>query len=118
MAQPDLFRLPTKPWNAGRLICSKTPLKPKRIRAIQRQLKASHEVRDLAMFNYALDANLRGCDLVKLRIRDVAIGAMVRQRSTTALATVPSVRKVEKITEPMKASVSKRRQYSVGFRAP
>jgi hypothetical protein len=37
---------------------------------------------DLATFNIALDAKLRGCDLVKLRLGDVAQGGVVRQRST------------------------------------
>lgn len=82
MAQPDLFRLPNKPWNAGRLIGSEAPLRPKHIWAIREQLKTNEKVRELAMFNCALDAMLRGCDLVKLRIRDVAIGGTVRQRST------------------------------------
>lgn len=82
MRQPDLFRSPQKPWNAGRLIGPKAPLKSKHIWAIRQQLKADGQIRDLAMFNCALDAKLRGCDLVKLRIGDVAIGSSIRQRST------------------------------------
>lgn len=82
MRQPDLFRLPHKPWNAGRLIGPKAPLKPKHIWAIRQQLKTNDEVRDFAMFNCALDAKLRGCDLVKLRISDVAMGGSIRLRST------------------------------------
>lgn len=82
MAQPDLFRFPTKPWNAGRLIGPKPPLKPKHIWAIRQQLKNGHRVRDLAMFNCAIDTKLRGCDLVKLRVSDVAPGGAIRARST------------------------------------
>lgn len=82
MRQPDLFRSTQKPWNAGRLIGPKAPLKPKHIWAIRQQLKTNGQIRDLAMFNCALDAKLRGCDLVKLRIGDVAIGGTIRQRST------------------------------------
>ena len=59
MAQPDLFRTPQKPWNAGRLIGPKAPLKPKHIWAIRQQLKTLRRIRDLAMFNCALDAKLR-----------------------------------------------------------
>ncbi|GLK79151.1 hypothetical protein GCM10008174_08920 [Methylopila turkensis] len=55
---------------------------PKHIWAIRQQLKTNAQVRDLAMFNCALDAKLRGCDLVKLRISDVAIGGSIRVRST------------------------------------
>lgn len=82
MAQPDLFRFPTKPWNSGKLIGPKPPLKPKHIWAIRQQLKTSHRVRDLAMFNCAIDTKLRGCDLVKLRVSDVALGGAIRARST------------------------------------
>lgn len=82
MAQPDLFRRPAKPWNAGRLIGPKPPLKPKHIWAIRQQLKNGQRIRDLALFNCAIDAKLRGCDLVKLRVSDVAPGGAVRQRAT------------------------------------
>lgn len=82
MAQPDLFRFPVKPWNTGRLIGPKPPLKPKHIWAIRQQLKNAQRLRDLAMFNCAIDTKLRGCDLVKLRVSDVASGGTVRQRST------------------------------------
>jgi integrase len=82
MRQPDLFRLPQKPWNAGRLIGPKAPLKPKHISAIRQQLKTNAQVRDLALFNCALDAKLRGCDLVKLKISDVAMGGSIRVPST------------------------------------
>jgi integrase len=82
MAQLNLFRLPTKPWNAGRLTGAKPPLKPKHIWAIRQQLKNARRVTDLALFNCAIDAKLRGCDLVKLRVSDVASGGAVRPRST------------------------------------
>lgn len=82
MPQPDLFRLPRKPWNAGRIVGPKAPLKPKHICAIRQQLKASKRVHDLAMFNCALDSKLRACDLVKLTVSDVAPGGVLRERST------------------------------------
>ena len=81
MAQTDLFTLPHKPWNAGRLVGAKAPLKPKHIWGIRQQLKSTGRVRDLAMFNCALDAKLRGCDLVKLRLGDVVQGGALRERS-------------------------------------
>lgn len=56
MGQPDLFRMPRKPWNVGRMIGPKAPLKPKHIWAIRQHLKSVGAVRDLAMFNIALDA--------------------------------------------------------------
>lgn len=81
MAQTDLFTLPHRPWNAGRLVGAKAPLKPKHIWGIRQQLKSNGRVRDLAMFNCALDAKLRGCDLVKLRLGDVVHGGAIRERS-------------------------------------
>jgi hypothetical protein len=61
---------------------AKAPLKPKHIWAIRQHLKSLGSVRDLAMFNTALDAKLRGCDLVKLRLADVAHGGVILRRST------------------------------------
>jgi len=63
------------------LIGPKAPLKPKHIWAIRQQLKVARRVRDLAMFNCALDSKLRACDLVRLRVSDVAPGSVLRQRS-------------------------------------
>ena len=82
MAQFDFFRTPKRPWNTGRIIGAKPPLKPKHVWGIRQQLKAAGKVRDLALFNCAVDAKLRGCDLVKLRVSDVAPGGVLRQRAT------------------------------------
>ena len=81
MAQDDV-QMPRKiPWNLGRIIGPKPPLKPKHIWAIRQQLKNADRIRDLALFNCAVDAKLRGCDLVKLRVCDVAPGGAPRQRA-------------------------------------
>lgn len=77
-----------EPWNKGRLVGQKPPLKPKDIWAIRIYLQNAHQVRDLAMFNLAIDSKLRGCDLVNLHVRDVTHGnqmlprAMIVQRKT------------------------------------
>ena len=82
MAQPDLFRIPPRPWNTGRMIGPKPPLKPKHIWAIRHHLKTAGRVRDLALFNCAIDTKLRGCDLVKLKVSDIAPGGALRDRAT------------------------------------
>lgn len=82
MARRDLFRPSRTPWNSGRIIGPKPPLKPKHIWAIRQQLKNHGRVRDLALFNCAIDAKLRGCDLVRLRVSDVAPGGGLRARAT------------------------------------
>jgi len=55
------------PWNKGRLIGQKRPLKPKEVWFIRVRLQLEHRARDLAMFNLAIDSKLRGCDLVRLQ---------------------------------------------------
>jgi hypothetical protein len=80
--QFDLFRPSSRPWNSGRIIGAKPPLKPKQVWGIRQQLRTASRVRDLALFNCALDSKLRGCDLVKLRVSDVAPGGSLRQRAT------------------------------------
>jgi hypothetical protein len=79
MAQLHLFRVPPLPWNTGRMIGPKPPLKPKHIWAIRHHLKTAGRVRDLALFNCAIAAKLRGCDLVKLKVSDVAPGGALRE---------------------------------------
>lgn len=59
-----------EPWNKGKPVGQKAPLKPKDIWAIRIHLQAAHQVRELAMFNLAIDSKLRGCDLDSLRVRD------------------------------------------------
>lgn len=70
------------PWNRGRLIGPKPPLKPKHIWALRTRLQHEGRTRDLAMFNLAIDSKLRGCDLVRLRVADVYLGDGVRLRTT------------------------------------
>lgn len=77
-----------EPWNKGKLVGQKPPLKPKDIWGIRFNLQSTHQVRDLAMFNLAIDSKLRGCDLVSLHVRDIThdnqilARAMVMQRKT------------------------------------
>jgi len=70
-----------EPWNNGKLIGQKPPLKPKDIWAIRIHLQNTQHVRDLAMFNLAIDSKLRGCDLVNLRVRDITHGNQVLTRT-------------------------------------
>jgi len=69
------------PWNKGKLVGQKMPLKLKEIWAIRIRLQLAKQVRELAMFNLAIDSKLRGCDLVELQVRDVAQGGQVLQRA-------------------------------------
>jgi integrase len=70
------------PWNKGRLIGQKLPLKLKEIWAIRIRLQLAHRSRNLALFNLAIDSKLRGCDLVKLHVGDIALGTRILPRAT------------------------------------
>ncbi|MGO4505353.1 tyrosine-type recombinase/integrase [Dyella sp. 2YAF14] len=63
---------PLTPWNRGRVIGQKLPLKLRDIFGVRVRLQLQRRVRDLALFNLAIDSKLRGCDLVALRVRDLA----------------------------------------------
>jgi integrase len=69
------------PWNKGKLIGQKSPLKLKEIWAIRIRLQMAKNIRELALFNLAIDSKLRGCDLVKLKVCDVAQGGRVSSRA-------------------------------------
>jgi len=77
-----------EPWNKGKLIGQKPPLRPKHVWSIRTRLQMDGRTRDLAMFNLAIDSKLRGCDVVALRVEDVAPSgysvdrATVRQKKT------------------------------------
>src|ERR1700750_654247 len=76
------------PWNKGRIIGAKPPLSPKHVWSIRTKLQVEERARDLALFNLALDSKLRGCDVVALKVDDIAPGgysvarAAVRQKKT------------------------------------
>ena len=76
------------PWNKGRLIGAKPPLQQKHVWAIRGMLQNERNKRDLAMFNLAIDSKLRGCDVVTIKVDDIAPNgcainrATVRQRKT------------------------------------
>jgi len=68
-------------WNKGKVVGQKLSLKPEQIWAIRIHLDMAHKIRDLALFNLALDSKLRGCDLVKLTVKDVSLGDKIKTRS-------------------------------------
>jgi integrase len=70
-----------EPWNKGKLVGQKSPLKLKDVWAIRVRLQLSNTPRNLALFNLALDSKLRACDLVALRVRDVSHGALIAVRA-------------------------------------
>lgn len=71
-----------EPWNKGKLVGQKPPLKLKDIWAIRIHLQLDKRIRDLALFHLAVDSKLRGCDLVNLRVRDVVHGSQIMARAS------------------------------------
>jgi integrase len=81
MGEHQQSHRPRIPWNKGKLIGQKAPLKLREIWAIRIRLQLARRARDLALFNLAIDSKLRGCDLVGLRVCDVAQGGRVAPRA-------------------------------------
>ncbi|MCU4122008.1 tyrosine-type recombinase/integrase [Variovorax sp. N23] len=73
---------PRPPWNKDKLVGQKRPFKLKEIWAIRVRLQLSCRTRELALFNLGIDSKLRACDLVKLRVRDVATGDRAAARAS------------------------------------
>jgi integrase len=70
------------PWNKGKLIGPKPPLRPSQVWAIRTRLQMEDRKRDLALFNLAIDSKLRGCDVVAVRVEDVAPSGYTLERAT------------------------------------
>jgi hypothetical protein len=97
-----------EPWNKGKLVGQKTPLKLKEIWAIRVRLQLANRHRELALFNLAIDSKLRVCDLVRLRVRDVCHGCSMASRAivlqqTCAARTVKMQFSGVKIAGPSRA---------------
>jgi integrase len=71
-----------QPWNKGKLVGQKAPLKPREVWAIRTRLQMESRTRELALFDLGIDSKLRACDLVRLRVRDVCHGDRVAGRAT------------------------------------
>jgi integrase len=70
------------PWNKGKIIGAKPPLRPKHVWSIRTKLQVEGRTRDLAMFNLAIDSKLRGCDVVALKVEDIAPTGYALDRAT------------------------------------
>ena len=84
--QDEVIATPTTPkrvpWNKGKLTGAKPPLRPKHVWSIRTKLQIEGRTRDLALFNLAIDSKLRGCDVVAIRVEDVAARGYTADRAT------------------------------------
>lgn len=97
MDQTYVIASPRQPWNKGKLVGQKTPLKLKEIWAIR--------IRDLALFDLAIDSKLRACDLVRLRVRDLCHGDRVATRAMVMQQKTQRTVQFE-ITEPTRDAIN------------
>lgn len=93
-----------EPWNKSKLVGQKAPLKLKEIWAIRIRLELSNRIRDLALFNLAIDSKLRACDLVKLKVRDISHGNQITARAIVMQQKTGLPVHFE-ITEPTRKSI-------------
>ena len=95
---------PHVPWNKGKLTGQKPPLQLKHVWAIRTTLQLDNRVRDLALFNLAIDSKLRGCDVVSLRVEDVAPHGYAIDRATV---------RQKKTGRPVKFEISEQTRQSI-----
>lgn len=100
-AHPSCRRVP---WNKGKLTGAKPPLRPKHVWSIRSKLQLDNRVRDLAMFNLAIDSKLRGCDVVALKVEDVAPHGQAVDRATVRQKKTGRPVRFE-LTEPTREAV-------------
>ncbi|MGB3625026.1 MAG: tyrosine-type recombinase/integrase [Henriciella sp.] len=91
-------------WNRGRIVGQKRALLPKHVWAIRVRLELAEKLRDLALFNMAVDSKLRGCDLVRLQIADVFVADRMKERTTIVQSKTDRPVQFE-ITETTRQSV-------------
>src|SRR3954454_22984141 len=64
------------------IVGAKLPLRPMHVWTIRVRLQIERRIRDLALFDIALDSKLRGCDVVALRLGDIMAAGSLRRRAT------------------------------------
>ena len=72
---------PNEPWNKGKTVGQKAPFKLKNIWALRVRPPMQNRIRELALFDLGIDSKLRGCDLVRLKVRDICHGDQVASRA-------------------------------------
>lgn len=103
------IRLRRPAWNRGRIVGQKRPLLPKHVWAIRVRLEIANRVRDLALFNAAIDSKLRGCDLVRFKVADVFAAGQVKERASITQSKTRQPVRFE-ITEGTRKSIAARLQ--------
>jgi len=85
---------PREPWNKGKLVGQKAPLRLRDIWAIRIRIQLAGNIRALALFNLAINSKLRSCDQIKVKVRDIAHGELVSRRAILLQQKTPAPRAV------------------------
>lgn len=93
-------------WNKGRIVGQKRPLLPKHVWAIRVRLEIAENIRDLALFNMAVDSKLRGCDLVRMKVTDVYSTGQMKERASVLQSKTKKPVRFE-ITEGTRKSITR-----------
>lgn len=100
-----MLYIPSTQYPARNLRGAKRALKPFHVWGIRVRLQVARRVRDLALFDLALDSKLRGCDLVQLRVSDLLSSNSVRCRGV--IIQQKTGRPVQfEVTEQTRGSIS------------
>ncbi len=94
-----------RPWNKDKLVGPKPPLQPKHVWAIRTRLQMQQKVRDLVLFNLAIDSKLRGCDVVILKVEDIAPHGYAMERATV---------RQKKTGRPVRFEITEQCRQSIG----
>jgi integrase len=94
-----------RPWNVGKFVGAKRPLTPKQVWKVRFHLEREQNLRDLALFDLAIDSKLRGCDVVAIRIGDVVGSGKVKARAMVVQKKTGRPVQFE-LTEPARNSLT------------
>lgn len=94
-----------RPWNAGKFVGAKRPLTPKQVWKVRFHLERDQRMRDLALFDLAIDSKLRGCDVTAMRIGDIVSGGRVKTRAMVVQKETGRPVQFE-LTEPARTSLT------------
>ena len=95
-----------EPWNKGKIVGQKAPFKLKDIWALRVRLQMAGRIRELALFDLGIDSKLRGCDLVRLKVRDICHSDQVASRAIVMQQKTQHPVQFE-ITQPTREAVQK-----------
>lgn len=100
-----MLYVPTRQYPTRKPTGAKLALKPVHVWGIRVRLQVANRVRNLALFDLALDSKLRGCDLVRLKVSDVLSAGGVKRRVVIVQ---------QKTGRPVQFEVTKQARRSVG----